>query len=119
MIGHATRHPVRRIQRYERLLLLALAAPRPLFISYGVPAAGDAEWLDQRGSWMATVDASRVYRLLGASGVRAGDYRTTPMPPVKQLVGGTLAWRQHDGGHTDAPNMAAFLAWAKGVLPPR
>jgi hypothetical protein len=98
--------------------LIALAAPRPLFISYGVPAAGDATWLDQRGSWMATVDASRVYRLLGGSGVTAGAYRTLPMPPVGQLVGGTLAWRQHDGGHTDAPNVATFLRWARTVLPP-
>jgi hypothetical protein len=23
-----------------------------------------------------------------------------------------LAWRQHDGGHTDAPNFKYFIAWA-------
>jgi hypothetical protein len=99
--------------------LIALAAPRPLFVSYGVPAAGDATWLDQRGSWMATVDASRVWRLLGRAGVPAGDYRTAPMPPVGRLVGGALAWRQHDGGHTDAPNFPAFLRWAADQLPRR
>jgi hypothetical protein len=97
--------------------LIALAAPRPLFISYGVPAAGDAEWLDQRGSWMATVDASRVYRLLGRQGVPPGDYPTTPMPPVETgPIGGALAWRQHAGGHTDAPNMKYFLTWAAAQL---
>jgi hypothetical protein len=26
--------------------------------------------------------------------------------------GGQLAWRQHDGGHTDAPNMKYFIQWA-------
>jgi hypothetical protein len=35
------------------------------------------------------------------------------------VVLGALAWRQHDGGHTDAPNMASFLRWAARRLPPR
>jgi hypothetical protein len=35
------------------------------------------------------------------------------MPPVNQgLLDGQLAWRQHDGGHTDAPNMKWFIQWA-------
>ena len=100
--------------------LIALAAPRPLFISYGSPAAGDAHWLDQRGSWMATVDASRVYGLLGARGVGDGaNYRTLPMPPIGTgLLDGALAWRQHEGGHTDAPNMTHFLRWAERFVRP-
>ena len=94
--------------------LIALCAPRLTFISYGVPAAGDARWLDQRGSYMATVDAGRVFRLLGAGALpERGDYRTAQMPPVNSgLLDGALAWRQHDGGHTDLPNLASFLAWA-------
>ena len=46
--------------------LIALCAPRLTFISYGIPEKGDAHWLDHQGSWMATVDASRVFTLLGA-----------------------------------------------------
>ena len=93
--------------------LIALCAPRLTFISYGIPAKGDARWLDHQGSFMATVDASRVFKLLGVSGLEEGDYRTAKMPPVNQgLLGGQLAWRQHDGGHTDAPNMKWFLEWA-------
>ena len=46
--------------------LIALCAPRLTFISYGVPEKGDAKWLDHQGSFMATVDASRVFKLLGA-----------------------------------------------------
>jgi hypothetical protein len=46
--------------------LIALCAPRLTFISYGIPAKGDARWLDHQGSFMAAVDASRVYRLLGS-----------------------------------------------------
>ncbi len=94
--------------------LIALCAPRLTFISYGIPVKGDAKWLDHEGSFMATVDAGRVFRLLGAKGPDvAGDYRTAKMPPVNQgLLDGELAWRQHDGGHTDAPNMKYFIAWA-------
>ncbi|UWZ85603.1 glucuronyl esterase domain-containing protein [Occallatibacter riparius] len=105
--------------------LIALCAPRLTFISYGIPAKGDAKWLDHQGSWMATVDASRVWTLLGAkpaAGIE-GDPHTTPMPPMNQgLLDGQLAWRQHDGGHTDAPNMKWFLQWADkfiGHAPPQ
>jgi hypothetical protein len=94
--------------------LIALCAPRPTFISYGVPEKGDAKWLDQQGSFMATVAAQPVFRLLGAKdlGVK-DDYHHAQMPPVNQgLLDGQLAWRQHDGGHTDAPNWKYFIPWA-------
>src|SRR6185503_5481965 len=62
--------------------LIALCAPRPVFISYGVPEKGDASWLDQQGSYMATVAAGLVFRLLGARDIGvAEDYRTARMPP--------------------------------------
>lgn len=98
--------------------LIALCAPRPIFISYGIPARGDAKWLDQQGSYMAAVDASRVYRLLGARGIGEGeDYRTAKMPPYNTgLLAGQLAWRQHDGGHEDRSNVKYFLAWADRML---
>jgi hypothetical protein len=100
--------------------LIALCAPRLTFISYGVPEKGDAHWLDHQGSWMATVDANQVWELLGAKGLSGGtdftldpNYHTTKMPPVNDgLLDGLLAWRQHDGGHTDAPNMTFFISWA-------
>ena len=98
--------------------LLALCAPRPTFISYGVPEKGDAKWLDHQGSFMAAVAAEPVFRLLGAKdmGVRE-DYRTAKMPAVNSgLLDGQLAWRQHDGGHTDAPNWKYFIPWADNFL---
>src|SRR5580692_8855617 len=93
--------------------LIALCAPRLTFLSYGIPEKGDAKWLDHQGSFMATVDASRVFALLGAKGIGVDqDYRTAKMPPVNRgLLDGQLAWRQHDGGHTDAPNMKWFIDW--------
>ena len=104
--------------------LIALCAPRLTFISYGIPESGDAKWLDQQGSFMATVDASRVFTLLGAKGLDVSpDYHTAKMPPVGQgLLDGELAWRQHDGGHTDLPNTKYFIEWADrfiGHTPPQ
>jgi len=98
--------------------LLALCAPRPVFISYGVPEKGDALWLDQQGSFMAAVAAQPVFRLLGAKGLgRSDDYRVEKMPPVNAgLLDGALAWRQHDGGHTDGPNWRYFIPWANEQL---
>jgi hypothetical protein len=98
--------------------LLALCAPRPAFISYGVPEKGDAKWLDHQGSFMAAVAAGPVFRLLGAKDLGVtSDYRTAKMPPVNTgLLDGQLAWRQHDGGHTDAPNWKYFIPWADKFL---
>lgn len=99
-------------------LLIALCAPRPVFVSHGVPAQGDAHWIDQRGGWMATLAAHPVYALLGmANPALTGDWRTTPMPAVNaSLLDGPLAWRQHDGGHTDGPNWQHFIPWATRQL---
>jgi hypothetical protein len=92
--------------------LIALCAPRPCFISYGVPP-GDPNWVDAHGSFMAGVLAGPAYRLLGKKDLGTpGDYLTDKMPPVNKLIGGELAWRQHDGGHTNVPNFPAFYAWA-------
>jgi hypothetical protein len=96
--------------------LIALCAPRLTFISYGVPEKGDAKWLDQLGSFMAAVAAQPVFRLLDATDLGVpDDYRSANMPPVGAgLLDGHLAWRQHDGGHTDAPNIQHFITWADG-----
>jgi len=99
-------------------LLLALCAPRATFVSYGVPERGDAKWLDQQGSFMAVIAAQPIFRLLGAAALgRSDDYRNETMPPVNQgLLDGRLAWRQHDGGHTDGPNWKYFIPWANAQL---
>jgi len=93
--------------------LIALCAPRLTFISYGVPEMGDAKWLDHQGSYMATIAAGAVFKLLGTKDLGvSNDYHTEKMPGVNvSLLDGQLAWRQHDGGHTDAPNMKYFIQW--------
>jgi lysophospholipase L1-like esterase len=104
--------------------LIALCAPRLTFISYGVPEKGDAKWLDHQGSYMAAVAAGPVFRLLGAKDLgTSDDYGAEKMPAVNvSMLNGQLAWRQHDGGHTDGPNWKYFLPWAdkffKRTAPP-
>ncbi|MCQ7030043.1 hypothetical protein MRO55_26440, partial [Escherichia coli] len=44
--------------------LIALCAPRPVFIGSGSSTAGDG-WVDPRGMFLAAVGAGPVYRLLG------------------------------------------------------
>lgn len=98
--------------------LIALCAPRLAFISYGIPEKGDAKWLDQLGSWQATVAAGAVYKLSGAKDLGiSNDYLKEKMPPMlTDVLDGHLAWRQHDGGHTDAPNFKHFIPWASKLL---
>ena len=94
--------------------LIALCAPRPVFISYGASSGQGAEgtWVDQRGSFMAAVAAGPAYELLGKKALG-----TTEFPPVETgLLEGDLAWRQHAGGHTVGPNWPVFLEWAGRYL---
>jgi hypothetical protein len=98
--------------------LIALCAPRMTFVSYGSPEHGDPPWVDQHGGYMATVQAGAVFRLLGVKDLGVGDdYRNAQLPPVGSgLLDGQLAWREHDGGHTDAPNVKYFISWADRLL---
>jgi hypothetical protein len=96
----------------DQHMLIALCAPRLCFISTGVPP-GDPNWIDVRGAFAASVLAGPAYRLLGKKDLGTpGDYLTDKMPAVNTLIGGELAWRQHDGGHTNVPNFPAFYEWA-------
>jgi hypothetical protein len=91
--------------------LIALCAPRPVFISCGSPGV-EGTWVDDRGMFLATVDAGPVYRLLGRK-----DLGTTEMPPMETgLTAGDLAFRQHSGGHTTGPNWPSFLEFAGHYL---
>jgi hypothetical protein len=87
--------------------LIALCAPRPVFIGVGSTTAGDA-WADPVGEFEGAVGAGPVYRLLGKKGLG-----TTKFPPMETgLVEGDLPFRQHQYGHTPAPNWGVFLEYA-------
>jgi hypothetical protein len=85
--------------------LVALCAPRPVFISSGEKGDG---WVDARGMFMAGVGAGPVYKLLGKK-----DLGVTEFPKVETaLVDGEIAFRQHTSGHTPGPNWPTFLDYA-------
>jgi hypothetical protein len=85
--------------------LIALCAPRPVLITGGTFAD---RGVDTRGMFMATAAAGPVYRLLGKK-----DLGVTDMPaPNTALIDGDLAFRQHDGGHTDALDWPTFVTFA-------
>jgi hypothetical protein len=91
--------------------LVALCAPRPVFISGGSPQKGDG-WVDAKGMFLAAAAAGPVYRLLGKK-----DMGTTEFPPMETpLIAGEVGFRQHSGGHTPAPNWPTFLTFAGRYL---
>ena len=91
--------------------LVAMCAPRPVFISGGA-TNGDG-WVDAKGMFLAAAGAGPVYRLLGKK-----DMGTAEFPPIETpLVAGEVAFRQHSGVHTDAPNWPTFLTFASRYLP--
>jgi hypothetical protein len=90
--------------------LIALCAPRPVFISAGA-IQGDG-WVDAKGMFLAAVGAAPVYKLLGKK-----DLGTTDFPPIETaLIDGDIGFRQHSGGHTSAPNWPTFLTFASRYI---
>lgn len=91
--------------------LIALCAPRPVFISVGSPKV-EGDWVDAKGMFMAAAAAGTVYKLLGKAGLG-----TTEMPPMETaLINGDVAFRQHSGGHTTGPNWPTFLSFASRYI---
>jgi hypothetical protein len=88
--------------------LVALCAPRPVFISVGSPKV-EGQWIDAKGMFLGGVYAGPVYKLLGKK-----DLGTAEFPPIETpLVDGEIAFRQHSGGHTTGPNWPTFIAYAE------
>jgi len=94
--------------------LIALRAPRPLFVTSGVPAKGDA-WVDPTGMWQAERAAQPAWAIFGAA---------TPTDPMPEA--GTdpdamykLGWYQHTEGHIPWPGYAEFYEHEARFAGPR
>lgn len=96
---------------FDAHTMIALCAPRPLFISTGNPAV-EGHWVDARGMYQSANLATPVYQLLGKSGVQSPE-----MPAVGDTDLATdLVFRAHQAGHTTAPNWPYFIQFAQRVL---
>lgn len=87
--------------------LVALCAPRPIFISSGAPDV-EGQWVDAKGMFLAGMHAGPVYKLLGKNDIGANLF------PAQEtaLTDGEIAFRQHEGGHTTGPNWPYFIRYA-------
>lgn len=74
--------------------LVALIAPRPLLLQTGTTD----KWSDPKGEFLAAKAATPVYELLGEPGVTDDE-----LPEPDTLIGGTLSYYMHEGGHGMVP----------------
>src|SRR5690606_17738529 len=85
--------------------LIALRAPRPLFVTSGLADKGDG-WVDPRGMWIATRLARPAWAVYGDA-VPSG---TMPEPEALTEASYMLGWYQHAEGHVPWPAYDAFYA---------
>ncbi|MBC9034075.1 acetylxylan esterase [Sphingomonas sp. JC676] len=94
-------------------MLIALAAPRPIFIGAGTVETGDG-WVDPKGSFLAAVAASPAWEVLLGN---PGKIERTDFPPVlTATLRGPIGFRQHQGGHNNRDNWPTFIDFARAKL---
>ena len=88
-VGHWTNLPV------DSHCLLALIAPRPLFLNTG----SEDGWGDPHGEFLAARAATPVYELFGKTGIREADF-----PPLDHALQHDVGFNCHTGKHEVLPS---------------
>lgn len=89
--------------------LLALAAPRPLYVA----SASEDLWADPRGEFLAAQLASTVYELFGHKGIE----KESEFPPTDTAIGDFIGYHRRTGAHGITPyDWARYIAFVQKHL---
>jgi hypothetical protein len=93
----------------DQHVVLAMTAPRPLYVSSAV----EDRWADPRGEFLAAVAASPVWELFGKVGLGTDTY-----PAVDTAIGSSIGYHVRSGPHDiTAVDWGHFADFATRVLP--
>ena len=93
----------------DQHVVLAMTAPRPLYVSSAV----EDRWADPRGEFLAAVAAGPVWELFGKVGLGTDTY-----PAVDTAIGGSIGYHVRSGPHDiTAIDWGHFADFATRVLP--
>ena len=93
----------------DQHVVLAMTAPRPLYVSSAV----EDRWADPRGEFLAAVAAGPVWELFGKVGLGTDTY-----PAVDTAIGGSIGYHVRSGPHDiTAVDWSHFADFAARVLP--
>lgn len=95
---------------FDAHFLLALAAPRPLYVA----SAEEDRWADPKGEFLGAWEAGVVYRLLGKQGLESavpnGQQPPTDQPTHGGMVGYHVRHGKHDINQQDWEQYVKFFA---------
>ena len=93
----------------DQHVVLAMTAPRPLYVSSAV----EDRWADPRGEFLAAVAAGPVWELFGKVGLGTDTY-----PAVDTAIGNSIGYHVRSGPHDiTAVDWGHFVDFATRVLP--